>query len=214
MTEDQWNTCIDPALMLEFLRRTASERRLRLFACAYTRRLWPQFSDERSKRGIKIAEQFADGLADEKEREWAWLEAGAVVLHAISEQDFILGTFVDYPKRCLETSMEKIICDSIFHFHPWVPEDLALIKDIFGNPFRPITIASSLLTPPITALAQAIYDNRIMPAGTFDPARLAELVRVLAETGCENAELLTHLGAAASPHYRGCWGIDLLLGKS
>ena len=34
MTEAEWLTCNDPTRMLEFLRGKASERKLRLYACA------------------------------------------------------------------------------------------------------------------------------------------------------------------------------------
>jgi hypothetical protein len=38
-----------------------------------------------------------------------------------------------------------------------------LLRDLFGNPFRLITLNPSCLTPKVVALAQSIYDNR-----TFD----------------------------------------------
>jgi hypothetical protein len=52
-----------------------------------------------------------------------------------------------------------------------------------------------------------------MPEGLLDGTRLAILADALEETGCADEELLGHL-RGPGPHVRGCWPIDLLLGKS
>jgi hypothetical protein len=87
----------------------------------------------------------------------------------------------------------------------------ALLRDIFGNPFRPITINSTWLTPVVVSLAQATYDNRDLPAGTLQPDRLAVLADALEEVGA-GGEVVEHL-RSPGPHIRGCFVLDLLLGK-
>jgi hypothetical protein len=64
----------------------------------------------------------------------------------------------------------------------------------------------------IPRLAQAIYDERLMPAGTLDTARLAILADALLDAGCEDDALIQHC-RSAGPHVRGCWAVDLILGK-
>ena len=64
----------------------------------------------------------------------------------------------------------------------------------------------------MVALAQAAYDQRTLPAGHLDPARLAVLADALDEAGCTDADVLNHL-RGPGPHVRGCWAVDLLLGK-
>ena len=64
----------------------------------------------------------------------------------------------------------------------------------------------------MVALAQAAYDERELPAGTLDTARLGVLADALEESGCDQADLLAHL-RGPGPHVRGCWAVDLLLGK-
>jgi len=64
----------------------------------------------------------------------------------------------------------------------------------------------------VRRLAEAAYAERQLPAGALDPARLAVLADALEEAGCTDADILGHLRAAA-PHARGCWAVDLLLGK-
>jgi hypothetical protein len=52
MTENEWETTTELRPMLAFLRGKASDRKLRLFACAGCRRVWHLLNDERSRRGV------------------------------------------------------------------------------------------------------------------------------------------------------------------
>jgi hypothetical protein len=91
-----------------------------------------------------------------------------------------------------------------------------LLRCIFGNPFRPVTISPAVLTwndGLVTQLAQAAYDNPNLPEGTLDNGRLAVLADALEEAGCTDADILGHL-RGIGPHVRGCWSVDLVLGKS
>jgi hypothetical protein len=93
----------------------------------------------------------------------------------------------------------------------------ALVRDIFGNPFRP----APALDPAwliwqggtVARLARAVYDERRLTEGTLDPMRLSLLADALEDAGCADAELLGHL-RGPGPHVRGCWALDLVLGKS
>ncbi len=87
-----------------------------------------------------------------------------------------------------------------------------LLRCIFGNPFHPSTLNPRGLTAIVTTLAQAAYDNRILPAGTLDTNRLAVLADALEEAGCSSADILSHCRQPGE-HCRGCFVIDLLLRK-
>jgi hypothetical protein len=93
---------------------------------------------------------------------------------------------------------------------------VAFVRDIFGNPFRrsppppPAVLAWNDRT--VSRLAQAAYDERHLPAGTLDPGRLGILADALLDAGCEDEALIQHC-RAPGPHVRGCWAIDLILGK-
>lgn len=75
-------------------------------------------------------------------------------------------------------------------------------------PWRFFTKASYELT---LSLAQAAYEER-NPDGTLETDRLLVLSDVLEEAGCDSDDLLMHL-RSPGPHVRGCWAVDLILGK-
>jgi hypothetical protein len=84
----------------------------------------------------------------------------------------------------------------------------ALVRDIFGNPFRPVSIDPSWLTwhdGLLVLMAQRMYDSR-------DFADMPILSDALEEAGCTNEAILNHCRQPGE-HIRGCWVVDLLLGK-
>jgi hypothetical protein len=81
-----------------------------------------------------------------------------------------------------------------------------LLRDIFGNPFCPVTLDPVWQTANVLALAEAIYTER-----AFD--RMPILGDALEEAGCTNNEILDHCRSGGE-HVRGCWVVDLLLGKA
>lgn len=87
-----------------------------------------------------------------------------------------------------------------------------LVREIFGNPFRPLPLDRSCSKPTVNALALTIYDEQDRPAGLFDAQRMAVLADAVEEAGCDDAELLAHLRSGGD-HPRGCWAVDLVLGR-
>ena len=84
-----------------------------------------------------------------------------------------------------------------------------MVRDVFGNPFRPRTPADPSWLAwnggVVRELARAAYSDRCFT----DMALLAD---ALEDAGCADADLLGHL-RGPGPHVRGCWAVDLLLGK-
>ncbi|MDB5309583.1 MAG: hypothetical protein JWO38_3785 [Gemmataceae bacterium] len=81
-----------------------------------------------------------------------------------------------------------------------------MLRDVFGNPFRPITLHSSMLTPTVTVLACQMHDSR-------DFSAMPILADALQDSGCGNHDILDHC-RGPGPHVRGCWEVDLVLWKS
>src|SRR5262245_31871471 len=69
MEEPEWLACVDPQTMLDFLQDKASERKVRLRAGAWCRGFGQLLEDARLRQAVEVAERFADGLADEAERQ-------------------------------------------------------------------------------------------------------------------------------------------------
>src|SRR5262249_40788993 len=89
---------------------------------------------------------------------------------------------------------------------------IRLGRDIVGNPFRPVPIEPAWVTVTVTNLAATAYEERAMPRGGLGSARLAVLSDALEEAGCTNNDILDHCRKQRE-HVRGCWVVDLILGK-
>jgi hypothetical protein len=76
----------------------------------------------------------------------------------------------------------------------------------------PARIGPHCVTPDVLSLAQAAYEERILPGGYLDRDRLLVMADALEDAGCDDAALLGHL-RGGGVHVRGCWVVDLLLGK-
>jgi hypothetical protein len=242
MNEMEWMTCADPKPMLEFLRRRlkqqpgcVSDRKVRLYVVACGRRVWHLLDHHSSRRAIEVAELLADGQATDEDRLRAYHDADAGFSESVTNPAYFVkhgldrkvlrrqevqdgynaavaagwkllgGLYSDKNRSKLENAL--------------IPERQAqanLVREIIPNPFRPVTISPPVLTwndGLVTQLAQAAYDNRNLPEGTLDNGRLAVLADALEEAGCTDANILGHL-RGIGPHVRGCWSVDLVLGKS
>jgi hypothetical protein len=207
MTEAEWLTATDPTPMLEFIRSKASDRKLRLFAVAYYRKLshMPDCNENIRKildvteRSVEVAELYADRLATDDE-----FYAAIASINMIGEIRNFSAAYVTPPNT-------RVVCEA-----PPVPsgEDweegqrgkkLVLLHDICGNPFRPVALNSSWLTSTVLALASGIYEER-----AFD--RMPILADALQDAGCDNEEILNHCRQPGE-HCRGCWVVDLILSK-
>jgi hypothetical protein len=84
-------------------------------------------------------------------------------------------------------------------------DGMSLLKEISGNPFHTVAVDPAWLTSDVLLLARGIYDER-----AFD--RVPILADALQDAGCDSDDILTHL-RGPGPHVRGCWALDLVLGK-
>src|SRR5580700_456177 len=100
----------------------------------------------------------------------------------------------------------KVTLQQAPHSVPMYPTQANFVRDIVGNPFHPVTLDPSWLTSTVLALAQQMYDSR-----DFSPMPI--LADALQDAGCDNEEILIHCRQPVE-HVRGCFVVDLLLGKT
>jgi hypothetical protein len=222
------------------VRSPKGRRKLRLFACGCCRQVWPLIEDPRSRQLVELAEQAADGLTDPLELAVAEVAARLAKLDAdfasagLSPMSHIrrVGAAVaaalqTAAKESYEAARVASECAlsavggqwSTLEPNPaWEAQEnrqADLLRDLFGSPFRPATLDLAWLTGQggtVPQLAEAAYEDRLLPSGHLDPHRLAVLADALTDAGCDNQEILAHL-RGPGPHVRGCWVVDLLLGK-
>jgi hypothetical protein len=231
MTEAEWLACADPTPMLTLLRGKVSDRKLRLFACACWRRFYPLSEEKKQfRQGIESAERFAEGTANENDIDKVTnnLLAGnyprSVTMladawvYASRASDYVADTLgYKVIGRPLRGGVQR---DLMFYLQSNVAgekeKQSSIIRCICGNPFRP-----SLSLPPavlawndgtIRRIAECICEHRKLPEGTLDNSRLAILADALLDAGCDDDALMQHC-RGEGPHVRGCWAIDLILGK-
>jgi hypothetical protein len=209
MTEPEWLQATDPQPMLEYLWGRASKRKLRLFAVACCRRVWPQLDDEQSRRAVEEVERYVDGRATTQELRVAhgsaWKAWGMPARTAASDASVVDG--------------ESFRADHVASHAAWATPgrtragerqaQAQLLRCIFGPlPFRPITLGPSWLTwhsGLLVSMARQMYDSR-------DFSDMPVLADALEEAGCQDQDILGHCRSGGE-HVRGCWVVDLLLGK-
>src|SRR5262245_10659504 len=220
MTEAEWLANDEPEAMLEALMQgqlrhsparsspapRPSDRKYRLFAVACCRQSWHLLTDKRSRRAVEVAERYADGLeavgtfkTAMRGAMKAWQDAGSpdTPCRAVADMPW------DEANRLVSVQHIARYCAG----RPASPAAQAgLLRDIFGNPFRPHR-PPGRLDNTAASLAQAAYEERL-PDCTLDNARLAVLSDALEEAGCTDADVLSHL-RSPGPHVRGCWALDL-----
>jgi hypothetical protein len=225
MTEDEWLTCDDPGSMLAFLYGgEVSARKLGLFACGYCRQVWHLLTDERSRVCVEVGERSADGLAGKEKFAAAERAAAAAFIERrlSALKDLRLVPQVHAALAATDVAMRH--CQWVFGARVEVANPLTralikqreearpllvrLLRDIFGNPFRPFAVPPGCLRwhdGLLVSMAQRMYEAR-------DFADMPILADALEDAGCDDQSILGHL-RGPGPHVRGCWVVDLLLAK-
>jgi hypothetical protein len=218
VTEKEWLTAADPTQMLHFLRGKTSFRKHRLFAVACCRRIWPLLAEPQSRQAVEVAERYADGLADTDELEEV-CEAASELENLDNATEAAAGAAVWDDEEAAEFAAyyaahaaDEANPSASPSQGPWGAGGMAeraaqaeLIRCIFGNPFRPVTLNPSWLTSAVLGLAETFYQDRAFNL-------LLILADALEEAGCDHADLLHHCRSKGA-HTRGCWVVDLLRAK-
>jgi hypothetical protein len=211
MTEAEWLAATDSAdmvndlFLVEDLPCEISKRRLLLFAAGCCRTALNHLDAVICGQAVEMAERFIEGGAtreqvSEKQRQvdehkWAQPQSEQPFWFAVSSLCEMDGW------QAAEDSSAPM------SDHPLLKATATnILRCVFGNPFRPVTIEPSWLTSDVRTLAEGIYQER-----AFD--RMPILADALQDAGCDNDDILNHCRQPGE-HVRGCWVVDLILGKS
>ena len=210
MNEAEWLVCTDPRTMIVFLDHRLGDRKLRLFVCACGRWVWELLGNRASEGAIEVAERFADGDASAD-------ELGAAFIAAVDAADLEILEPAVFNARsaAMIAATQKLnmgdACAASSYAVRAEPkkgnaeEPPRFLRDLIPTPFRRVILDPRCLSPKVAALTRTIFEDRafdIMPV----------LGDALEEAGCHNADILGHCRQPGQ-HVRGCWAVDLLLGK-
>jgi hypothetical protein len=221
MTEAGWLACDDVLKALLFLRRRLDPRS--------SRQPFGRFGDRRLRRKLRLfsGQVALDMRRDEHpeipdwETEWLFIQddIDRWSEDQLKDEDlcgesynFFVG-FWGQVYRSLElwrSSWTVAVRAARFVLDRAGPRSgsvaCSLLRDIFGNPFRPVVFSNGWRTDILVSLAQRIYKS-------YDFSMLPMLANALQDAGCDNEDILNHC-RQSTEHVRGCWAIDLLLNKN
>jgi hypothetical protein len=239
VTEAEWLGSTDACRMLNFLGAQATDRKRRLFGCACCRGVSHLLGESGSWSALEIAERYTDGTASATELDEAWRMAfdavnsigrtarlsgredwkehdAALAVAAMASVDASAPNTAAQRTAFAVGARWHTVDEREARVSPDGRRKAELLRDIAFNPFRPEpAIDPAWLVwrnGTVRRLARAAYDERRLPEGTLDAARLALLADALEDAGCADAELLGHLRGPVV-HVRGCWAVDLILAK-
>jgi hypothetical protein len=232
MTEAEWLTGDDPLALLAHLRGQGNSwaRRLltwlrmrrrddrhckaRLFACACCRRIWPLLVTPVLRRAVEVAERFANGevsagqlaAARAAAAESPWGAAARAATRAAWESawDAAFQSATEAIKALDWVSVPEAAADAV---RAERRVQCVLLRDLFGNPFRPIRIER-----PIAWLSDDLLEEVRAIDQKHDFDALPHLAERLQAAGCRESELLDHC-RSTGPHAHGCWVLNVLLGR-
>ncbi|MFO0822838.1 MAG: hypothetical protein U0792_06920 [Gemmataceae bacterium] len=206
-------------------------RKLMLFELACCRRGWELLEGDPVREAVEAIQQYVEGESSRRaakrvvDRVRAGFD-GQLPDEVVVDEDFVglsLGRKGDPAPidnlRLFALSMSGLF-DSNFDTHyitaahgvggDHATEEFAaqcdLLRDIFGDPFRPIEFSSEWRTETAVLIARGMYQSH-------DFSAMPILADALQEADCNNDEILSHCRDANATHVRGCWVIDGVLGK-
>jgi hypothetical protein len=239
MTEDEWLGSSDIRALTEFALPILSFRKAHLFACACCRRIWDLITDDACRAAVGFVEQYVEEWSAYSPEWFAIRETVDQTFHrSIGSYPECNADPAHYAVVATLWATRPVPDQAVFSTAYYVARALAfqqlnsaeqvadrrafrdraeeqhrssladMFRDVCGNPFRRVVIDRTLKTwkgGTIPDLAQAIYVQR-----AFD--RLPIVADALQDAGCTDAAVLDHCRSGGE-HVRGCWALDLLLGK-
>jgi hypothetical protein len=234
MTEAEWLACTGGDDWRTFthdmqacLQGKGSIRKLRLFAFACCHHIDRSRIDPRSLNALEVAERALEGWATDEE-----LRAAIRISHRVLDEHLRLlaelgelskeqaepqtaANVINWAISNLSSPSETSLC--VCHAAKYAQQlgdeetvrrwQAGVLCDILGEQEPLPILTPSWLTSDVLALATGIYDSR-------DFCAMPILADALQDAGCDCDDILNHFRDPNATHVRGCWALDLILGKS
>jgi hypothetical protein len=237
MNEKQWLASKTVAPMVKFIRGQASDRQLRLFACACCRRIWPFMKDAIVQAAVEVGERLADDKASPDELKTArnldpqairvrYLPNAAFGHAANAAREVVLFgcNAASAADHCALAIFQNAHHASRVEWAAGLEEAKTALQRDYAKAQEGEAAAQAVLLRdiignpfrPTTAnsawLTQTVTHlaEAIYTDRAFD--RLPILADALEDAGCDNAAILEHCRQPGE-HARGCWVVDLILAK-
>jgi hypothetical protein len=212
MGEALWTAGTDAYALVQFAISgdLVSARKFRLFACACSRQVLPFIVLVDAVSVLDVAEKLADDQLIDPNEWFAALDHTLDNRLRSAEADRFLAEVLEAtihhdPRQGATDAFDNLREFELNAFGPMATEyHLALVREVFGNPFQPMDFAP-WRTDTAVSLARQMYESREFSA-------MPILADALQDAGCDNDEVLAHC-RGDGPHVRGCWVVDGVLGK-
>ena len=213
MSEAEWFSQQDPHQLLISLGNEASKRKLRLFCTSCVRRVWAILDKHNeAKQAIDTSEKYADDDCTYDELAAASLQADRCIQNATNYEEknalraaaWASGARMD----AIGIARSVVEASALASGEENEPEREAqahLLIDIFGNPFQPSALQVQAIPSDVIALAEEMYKSCNFQS-------MHQLADALERAGYSSSDILNHC-RGPGPHVRGCWVVDLVLGK-
>ena len=208
MTETQWLTSEFPIPLLHFAaaNRLLSSRKAKLFSCAYCRQKWDSIPTGYLRRTIELIERYADCPVSSQEVKIAIEDVTSITesigINAVSQiMKLALDKTIIATTVCSLATSQLNVKKQIDKTNRQLTD---LVREIFPYSDRPFD--SAWRSGAVLELATGMYDSR-------DFAAMPILADSLEESGCHDAVILDHCRDSNRDHVKGCWAVDLVMGK-
>jgi hypothetical protein len=205
--------------LLDFIMQHESDRKRLLALCAFCRPTWDYVTMDRNREALEASERYADGEMNLLELEERWRRARYEPVVYEEWDAAVAGPAIRearWPAHMAPKGKRDEAARRAFHAacpvevrSGWFADQIAFMRDVFGlldtgyyeaSSFRPAWRSGAAV-----ALAREMHESR-------DFSAMPVLADALLDAGCDSEQVLAHC-RGPGPHARGCWAVDLVLGK-
>lgn len=236
ISQEQWRTSRSPGQMMDHLHATgvvetrSGIRRLRLFDIACSRRGWSRLERDRVAVVLESAERDVEGTIKTELFEQICRAVRAEVEESLPETICLKESYMPHwikhhARRQIDSLRFGVLALAYLDesgageeylmtahgvagngFTRELSAQCAILRDIFGDPFRPVRFSPAWRTDTAVLLAKQMYESR-------DFGAMPILADALQDADCNDAAILSHCRNRKQKHVRGCWVVDAVLGK-